>query len=268
MGLLLYKSNEMFSATELIRKSKMIFDKVVNNEIDKAIILRDGKPGFLLMDFVKYEKIMAEYEELKSILENNNLNPKQKEKVKPVKVKKHKIVEKEHTKKDTVITNIVEKPQHIMENETIKDKITNEEKTIEIVDNRKLNKPAFVTPPRPKPEVIIEEELEEVTVDDKINNQKEIKLENDTVNQTASIDDEELKVAMDRLKSMNLDDDMRAVAEQRIKERLQIAREERAKLLIEQEKKDKEELKEELELQVHIKEENKKKERELKEFWD
>ena len=68
MGLLLYKSNEMFSATQLIRQSKMIFDKIVNNEIDKAIILRDGKPGFLLMDFEKYEKIMADYERLKSRL--------------------------------------------------------------------------------------------------------------------------------------------------------------------------------------------------------
>jgi hypothetical protein len=29
MGLLLYKSDEMFSATQLIRQSKMIFDKVL-----------------------------------------------------------------------------------------------------------------------------------------------------------------------------------------------------------------------------------------------
>jgi hypothetical protein len=66
MGLLLYKSDEMYSSTELIRKSKMIFDKVLDKKIDKAIILRDGKPCFLLMEFKKYEKIMAEYEELKS----------------------------------------------------------------------------------------------------------------------------------------------------------------------------------------------------------
>jgi len=65
MGLLLYKSDEMYSSTELIQKSKMIFDKVLDNKIDKAIILEDGKPCFLLMDFHKYEKIMAEYEVLK-----------------------------------------------------------------------------------------------------------------------------------------------------------------------------------------------------------
>lgn len=81
MGLLLYKSDEMYSSTELIRKSKMIFDKVLDKEIDKAIILRDGKPCFLLMEFKKYEKIMAEYEELKayvSSLENGTKTPKKK----------------------------------------------------------------------------------------------------------------------------------------------------------------------------------------------
>ncbi|MEA3553678.1 MAG: hypothetical protein U9R39_04635, partial [Campylobacterota bacterium] len=66
MGLLLYKSNEMFSSTELIRKSKTIFNKIIDEEIEKAIIMRDGKPGFLLMDFAKYEEIMAEFEELKA----------------------------------------------------------------------------------------------------------------------------------------------------------------------------------------------------------
>jgi hypothetical protein len=38
MGHLLYSSSEMFSSTELIRKSKMIFDKLLSDEIQKAII--------------------------------------------------------------------------------------------------------------------------------------------------------------------------------------------------------------------------------------
>lgn len=65
MNPLLYSSNEMFSSTELIRKSKMIFDKLLSDEVDKAIILRDGKPGFMLLEFSKYEEIMKEYLELK-----------------------------------------------------------------------------------------------------------------------------------------------------------------------------------------------------------
>jgi hypothetical protein len=62
----------MYSSTELIRKSKTIFNKIINNEIDKAIILRDGKPSFMLLDFDKYEKIMAEYDELKANYNTSN----------------------------------------------------------------------------------------------------------------------------------------------------------------------------------------------------
>ena len=65
MNLLQYRSNEMFSSTELIRKSKMVFDKVSKKEIEKAVILRDGKPSFMLLDFYKYEELITEYLELK-----------------------------------------------------------------------------------------------------------------------------------------------------------------------------------------------------------
>ena len=37
MGLLQYTSNEMFSSTELVRKSKNIFDKLNKNELEKVI---------------------------------------------------------------------------------------------------------------------------------------------------------------------------------------------------------------------------------------
>lgn len=61
MNPLQYTSDEMFSSTELIRKSKMVFDKLQKKEIEKAIILRDGKPSFMLIDFSQYEKLMKEY---------------------------------------------------------------------------------------------------------------------------------------------------------------------------------------------------------------
>lgn len=66
MNPLQYTSKEMFSSTELIRKNKMIFDKLTKDEIDKAIILRDGKPSFMLLEFSKYEELMNEYIELKN----------------------------------------------------------------------------------------------------------------------------------------------------------------------------------------------------------
>lgn len=70
MNPLQYTSKEMFSSTELIRKNKMIFDKLSKNEIDKAIILRDGKPSFMLLEFSKYEELMNEYINLKNSIQN------------------------------------------------------------------------------------------------------------------------------------------------------------------------------------------------------
>lgn len=73
MNPLQYTSEEMYSSTELIRKSKMVFDKLHKKEIEKAIILRDGKPSFMLLDFTIYEEIMAEYLSLKEILDNQDV---------------------------------------------------------------------------------------------------------------------------------------------------------------------------------------------------
>ena len=61
MSLLQYSSKEMFSATDLVRKNKFIFDKLNNKEIEKAVILRDGKPSAILLDFNEYERIIEEY---------------------------------------------------------------------------------------------------------------------------------------------------------------------------------------------------------------
>ena len=72
MGLLQYTSNEMFSSTELVRKCKNIFDKLSKNEIEKAIILRDGKPGIILLDFNQYEEIINDYLQLKEKYSNTN----------------------------------------------------------------------------------------------------------------------------------------------------------------------------------------------------
>ena len=72
MNYLRYSSDEMFSSTELIRKSKKIFDKLNKKEIEKAIILRDGKPGFMLLDFATYEKIMKNYERLSAKTDKSN----------------------------------------------------------------------------------------------------------------------------------------------------------------------------------------------------
>ena len=50
MSLLQYTSDEMFSATDLVRKNKSIFDKLQKRD-RKTIILRDGKPSIMMLDF-------------------------------------------------------------------------------------------------------------------------------------------------------------------------------------------------------------------------
>ncbi len=90
MSLLQYTSEEMFSSTELIRKSKMVFDKLHKEEIEKAIILRDGKPSFMLLDFRVYETIMNEY----LLLKGERTKPKEIVQTKNIPVKKIDQIEK------------------------------------------------------------------------------------------------------------------------------------------------------------------------------
>lgn len=138
MALLLYKSDEMFSSTELIRKSKMIFDKVLDEEIEKAIILRDGKPSFLLMEFSKYEKIMAEYEELKEYVAEieGSTVPKKKSKKKKVKSEEDKKLKNELVEKSKKIA--IPKMDYVEDIKKAKEKSSNSEvNSQDNVENKK-----------------------------------------------------------------------------------------------------------------------------------
>ncbi len=75
MSLLQYTSDEMFSATDLVRKNKSIFDKLQKKEIEKAIILRYGKTSIMMLDFSEYEKLMKDYLNLKAG-NSTNINTK------------------------------------------------------------------------------------------------------------------------------------------------------------------------------------------------
>ncbi len=97
---LLYSSDEMFSSTYLIRQSKQIFDKLNAKEIAKAVILRDGKPSFIMLEFDNYEKIMADYDMLK----DNSLKFKQNKKQTKIQT----IVQNTITNEDTSVTKIIE----------------------------------------------------------------------------------------------------------------------------------------------------------------
>jgi PHD/YefM family antitoxin component YafN of YafNO toxin-antitoxin module len=107
----------MFSSTQLVRQSKKIFDKLSSNEIEKAVILRDGKPNFMLLDFNTYESIMKEFIQLK---EDQN---KQK-----VITSENKIVQEESV--------VIKKEEDIqIEDEIIDNNIEFNEKTEEVNEN-------------------------------------------------------------------------------------------------------------------------------------
>ena len=91
MGLLQYTSSEMFSSTELVRKSKNIFDKLSKKDIEKAIVLRDGKPAAILLDFAYYEEIMKDY----LLLKEQNQKPNE-----PIKKEIQKLEIKETVKEN------------------------------------------------------------------------------------------------------------------------------------------------------------------------
>lgn len=93
MNPLQYTSEEMYSSTELIRKSKTIFDRLQKKDIEKAIILRDGKPAFMLLDFSVYEKIMKEYVELKNNQNRNCLISIEEKPIKATKKEEPKAIE-------------------------------------------------------------------------------------------------------------------------------------------------------------------------------
>jgi hypothetical protein len=234
MGLLLYKSNEMFSATELIRKSKMIFDKVINKDIEKAIILRDGKPSFLLMDFEKYENIMAEFEALKQQvqIEKEPKKKKNKEKKKDLKV---------------VSKSVLEDVPKVVEEIEIKSE-QNDIIPIEVEENSIEQEGQIID------DVSFEEE------------------DNRTIEEDEPIveisEEEEINNAYLSIEGMNFNDDMKKEAQEKIKIKILQARKERAELLESQEQELQQESEEEIQIKQHVEEEKLKKEQELKEFWD
>jgi hypothetical protein len=244
MGLLLYKSDEMFSSTELIRKSKSIFDKILGKKIEKAIILRDGKPSFLLMEFSKYEKIMAEYEELKSKVEKNSSQKNDKIKKKKKKAEEVAIEEEKFQLK----TDLEQGAKKI---------------SFESGDYGKKEAPQAValqnedevqSDPQPK------EHKQNIAEEPK----QELKEEDITQEEESLSQEQEIQKALERIDAMNLDDEMKEQAKQKVRLKIIQARKERALLAQEQEKK----LQEEKELERQVEEEKQKKEQELEEFWD
>jgi len=172
----------MYSSTDLIRKSKTIFNKIISNEIDKAIIMRDGKPSFMLLEFDKYEKIMLEYDILKAKeLANSNASnittKKKKKKNKQKPIEQEKVIIEQIPKVEEIIT---QKPK--------------------IVSSR-------VVPPVPE---YVEKEIEnihdEIIVEEEIHNKE----------QTA---EDEVQQGLEVLDNLDFDDEFKQEVERKVRER-------------------------------------------------
>ncbi len=248
MSHLLYSSNEMYSSTELIRKSKTIFNKIISNEIDKAIILRDGKPSFMLLDFDKYEKIMAEYAILKaniSTQEDTTLKTKSKKKIK--KLKKEKVnnhIKIEPTGKEQ--TKVVAKVEEIKEIEEIPSLHIKEE--IEPVKKVEI-KSSHIVPPTPiyEEEIIESEESIDMLIEDE--NEEEVLKERT---------DDAVQKGIEVLDNLDFDDKFREEVEAKVRER-------KSREIVAQNIKDKK-IQKEIEEEKE-KEMSKNKKVQLKEFW-
>ncbi|WP_419763561.1 MAG: hypothetical protein ACNI28_07025 [Arcobacter sp.] len=136
-SLLQYKSNEMIPSTQLIRKSKQVFDSIQYSDIDKAVILRDGKPSFLLMDFGKYEELINFF------ISNNLLIDKELSMLESVEIKETKEIEEkiDNSIHDKVIneeedTELKSKKNNLLDKLDNIEGIINNDKTV-IQDNLK-----------------------------------------------------------------------------------------------------------------------------------
>ncbi|WP_417327840.1 hypothetical protein [Halarcobacter sp.] len=142
MNLLQYRSDEMVSSTELIRKSKNIFNKLQKKEIEKAVILRDGKPQFMLLDFDTYEELMSEYLSLKQLLENGETKVKKK-KAKKVEIEEEFIEITETYNDEEIKKDELEEALAQIEKLGLEEKSSEEEKKDDLdieIDIKEINK--------------------------------------------------------------------------------------------------------------------------------
>lgn len=262
MGLLLYKSDEIFSQKELAENNQVIFKKITDNEIDKAVILNDSEVKFLVMDFSKYENIMKEYIELKDKYSVDN-----------------KIEDTEEDEDEIIIP----KKQEDLDN-IIDDLMEDMEEEIEEIKPKKID-PAKVVPPRPKNNV---EDIDEPIKVEKILTYDEVTIvtkgiaeENNKNTETIQqidndekkeeiveelSEEEEINKALETIQGIDFDDDMRRMAESKIREKILKARKERALLASTQEETE-EEKAEEKEIKHIVEVKNQKKDKALSEFW-
>lgn len=65
--MILDRADQAITATDLQRDAKAIFNKLQSGEQDRFVVMRNGKPEFVLMPVTTYESIVCELMELRSL---------------------------------------------------------------------------------------------------------------------------------------------------------------------------------------------------------
>jgi hypothetical protein len=183
----------MFLVQDLKDKTDVILDNLSNNSIDKAILLEMGQPKFLLIDFQKYEKMFLDYQVLKKnqVGTTNSISQQQ-----------------DNNKNEEIIAGEIKdiKKEHFKE----------ELKSIEsiVTVENKVNDIYF-------PTAGVESSPDN---DSDSNSQEEEKVE---IDEYEISEEDEIKQALEKIKSINFDDNMRRIAESKIREKILKARKER-----------------------------------------
>lgn len=64
--MILERSDQAISSTDLQRRSKELLDRLTSGEQDKYIVMRDSKPAVAMLPIDTYEAILQELETLRN----------------------------------------------------------------------------------------------------------------------------------------------------------------------------------------------------------
>jgi len=198
-----YNSKEMFLVQELKDKSDTILGNISNNSIEKAILLEMGQPKLLIMDFQKYEEFFLEYQVLKK---NQNNNPNSISNT---------------VKKESKNEEIIQEEIKDIKKEHFKEELKSIESIVTVAN--KVNDIYFPTAGQSANKIQNDDSVEE---DDSLE-----ELNKDEKEMT---EEEEIQQALDKIKSIDFDANMRRIAETKIREKILKAR----KIRLQEQKKD------------------------------
>ncbi len=65
MGVLLSRTDQAISVTDIARSTKKYFDKLISGEQDRYVVMRNNAPAAVLLPVADYEALLDEIEDLR-----------------------------------------------------------------------------------------------------------------------------------------------------------------------------------------------------------